>query len=140
MPGQLRDDADGKTIARVCSGISVLHEKIKSFRVSHHALLQRVEFLRRELFVDFAPEDFVFARRVTHDGFVFSRAPRMLARVNDQCAVIRKDAFVAACDLFIKLRRVEIPIDVGGFTDAVVVESVARMFASMLLCDFLCPK
>ena len=66
----------------------------------------------RELFIDFAPENFIGALRLAHNRFVFGSAACVLARVNKERAVRGDDPFIAARALFVEFRRVQIPIDV----------------------------
>src|SRR5262249_45010969 len=86
----------------------------------------------REIFVYVAPENFVLAAWLTHDGFVFSGTTGVFACIDKNGAVIRKDAFVASRDLFIKLWRVEIPVNPGGLFNAVAVQLLRSVFAAQV--------
>jgi hypothetical protein len=56
--------------------------------MGHHSFFQCIELLLRKVFVDVAPENFIFTAGFADDGFVFRSAASVLTGVDDHRAVI----------------------------------------------------
>ena len=70
VPRLFGDDAHAQAITRVRPRIAILDEELASLDVVGHPPMERIEELRLDRPVHFAPPHFVLARRLAHDEFV----------------------------------------------------------------------
>src|SRR5260370_17795474 len=100
--------------------------------MGHHAFFQSVELLLGKVLVNFAPEHFVLAARLTHNSFVFGSAPGVFARVDNQRTMIRKNTFITSGNLFVKFGCNEIPIDASRFSNTVILQLIRSILATQV--------
>ena len=132
VPGLLRNHAHGQAKDRVGAAEAILDEQLPALEMGQHARAQGVEFFRVERPVDRTPPDIPGAGRFLDDELVVGRASRMLARFDDQRPV-RRDAPLAPADGFlVEQRHRIIPMHVARVLDAVGLEAVADIEASVL--------
>ena len=88
VPRELGYGADRQTILRIGADKRILHKKLATLCVGHHALFQRVELRLRKIFINVAPENFFFTAGLAHDRFVFRRASGVFAGIYQDHAMI----------------------------------------------------
>ena len=84
VPGVLGDDADRHPVGRIGTRITVLHVHVFHLQIGRHALVQGLEILLRDRFVDGAPPDLVVTVDLVDDELVVRRTTRVMPGADNQ--------------------------------------------------------
>ena len=124
VPGVLRNDADGQSIARVGAREAILDEQVLALPVCQHLRVQAIEAGLRHGLIHGPPLHGGFGSLIAYDELVLGRAAGELARPHHIGAAPGEQAFMPSDGVLQQLRRAQIPVGDIDVANAVLAQTV----------------